>query len=662
MKKIGKPMGDSLNCNAGHQKSLSWQPWSCLTFLLAFAWFSVLTAAAAAEEVKVQVTAEAVPNAIEPSGTVVLNVIVTSDRGVSIEPPTLPPMSDFDLMGNFQSSETRATLVQTPTGPQFQSVQRSVYSFQLSPKRVGALSIFPVEVIVDGKSYRTKALSVRVAKGAGQATQPQARPQPNSGFDEEGDDLFDQLLRRGLRQLPQRGTRTLPTNPNEAFFIQVETDKTEAYVGEQITVSFYLYTTGLIRELDTLRYPSLRGFWKEDIEIATQLNFQQEVIDGVPYKKALLASYALFPIKEGTSTIDSYQVRCSVIPGADPFGALGMGRQLQLTKASLPVKVKVKPLPTEARPPDFTGAVGEFQVTARMDDKNPVAHQPFPVKVRFEGRGNAKMIELPAMELPEGLELYDTRNEAKFFNWGTSFKEFTLLIIPRRDGDFELPALSVSVFDPKTNSYVRRSTEPMRFRVQAGQGTQAQKENFQKTSPGIASAPRVSVLPEPVMAYQAWSPSSFPGPAISLSGFTLLCLAGLALQGVRLFGKLGRPTLEARLKVRLKALQKVGQSGEAPVVGVQAVNAMSFTLGEIVGDYSETREVARLIQALPPSVRQSHGDELRQLLADFEAMAFAPSEALGELARVEVRRERVASLKKALQRVVELSGSGERSI
>ncbi|HRK06753.1 MAG TPA: BatD family protein [Pseudobdellovibrionaceae bacterium] len=613
-----------------------------------------------ASDAKVQVTAEAEPQAIEPSGTVVLNVIVTSDRSVAIEPPTLPPMSDFEVIGNFQSSETRATLVQTPTGPQFQSVQRSVFSFQLSPKRIGALSIFPVEVVVDGKAYRTKALTVRVAQGAGQAARP--RPQPNLGMDEEGEDLFDQLLKRGLRQLPQGGTRTLPTNPNEAFFIQVETDKTEAYVGEQITVSFYLYTTGIIRELDTLRYPSLKGFWKEDIEIATQLNFQQEVIDGVAYKKALLASYALFPIKEGTSTIDSYQVRCSVIPGADPFGGLGMGRQLQLTKSSLPVKVQVKALPTEGRPADFTGAVGEFQVTARMDEKNPIAHQPFPVKIRFEGRGNAKMIELPALQLPEGLELYDTRNEAKFFNWGTSFKEFTLFIIPRRDGDFELPPFAASIFDPKTKSFVRRSTEAMRFRVQASQGAQSQRESFQKNASAAPSAPRGPRLPEPVLVYEAWAPSAVPMGALGLSGFALLCLAGLGLHGVRLFGKWGRPTLQARLKQRLKALDKVSAQGEAAVVGVQAVNAMAFTLGEIVGDYSETREVARLIQSLPPSLKQSHGEELHRLLTEFEAMAFAPSEALGELARAEARRERVVALKKALQRVVELSGSGERSI
>jgi hypothetical protein len=297
-----------------------------------------------------------------------------------------------------------------------------------------------------------------------------------------------------------------------------------------------------------------------------------------------------------------------------------------------------------------------------MDEKNPIAHQPFPVKIRFEGRGNAKMIELPALQLPEGLELYDTRNEAKFFNWGTSFKEFTLFIIPRRDGDFELPPFSASIFDPKTKSFVRRSTEAMRFRVQASQGARSQRENFQKDVSAAPSVPRGPRLPEPVFVYEAWAPAAVPMGALGLSGFALLCLAGLGLHGVRLFGKWGRPTLQARLKQRLKALDQVSAQGEAAVVGVQAVNAMAFTLGEIVGDYSETREVVRLIQSLPPSLKQSHGEELHRLLTEFEAMAFAPSEALGELARAEARLERVVALKKALQRVVELSGSGERSI
>ena len=54
-------------------------------------------------------------------------------------------------------------------------------------------------------------------------------------------------------------------DPKDAFFIQAEVDKSEAYVGEQVTASWYLYTRGMIRDLDTLKYPALKGFWKEDI-------------------------------------------------------------------------------------------------------------------------------------------------------------------------------------------------------------------------------------------------------------------------------------------------------------------------------------------------------------------------------------------------------------
>jgi hypothetical protein len=54
------------------------------------------------------------------------------------------------------------------------------------------------------------------------------------------EDAFADLLNRGMDD----GFQSQPTNPDEAFFIQVDVDKTEAFVGQQITVSWYLYTIG----------------------------------------------------------------------------------------------------------------------------------------------------------------------------------------------------------------------------------------------------------------------------------------------------------------------------------------------------------------------------------------------------------------------------------
>lgn len=627
---------------------------ACLCALL---FFGVPVAnAAGAPEVKAEVDRAA----IDPSGTIVLSVSVESQEDIDVASPTLPPMNDFEVLSNWQGKEIRSTMVNTPSGPQFQTIRRNVFNWQLSPKRVGALTIYPVEVIVNGRSIRTKAISVRVASGLGQ---PKQRPQAPPGFEEdEEEDVFSQLLRRGMQAVPKGGSRTLPGNPNEAFFIQVETDKTEAYVGEQVTVSFFLYTTGMIRDLDTLKYPSLKGFWKEDIEIATHLNFQQEVIDGVPYKKALLASFALFPIKEGSATVDSYQAKCTVIPGADPFGALGMGKAYTFTKTSAPVKIKVKPLPVEGRPENFSGAVGDFQVTARIDDNSVIANQPFPLKIRFEGRGNAKLIDIPPFQAPEGLELYDTQKEAKFFNWGTSFKEFTLQLIPRRDGEFVIPAIAASMFDPATKKYVSRSTEPLRVRVGAGASSTGQTSSQSFAKSGDAPKKRAAFEPrliETLKPESRWTLAQAVAGAGGLYSLAIAILFGLAWRELGI-GR-GGPSLGRRLKTRMCDLDVAAKKGEFRSVGVKGVNAIAFVLGEIVGDRVHERETGKLIEALPPTLKREIGAELTRCLQAMEFLAFAPESVLGASKESANLKKLIDETTTALNRVISLSGSVERS-
>ncbi len=643
--------------------------------------FATMTASgeAWAQAPKFEIKATVDRRAIEPSDTVVLSVAIESEEKLEIQSPTLPPLNDFEVLNQWPSEEVRANLGQGPGGmPQFKTVRRKVFNYQLSPKRLGALTIFPVEVVVQGRSIRTSALTVQVASGAtrgSQAGRGSAKPPPGFGDDEEtaippeleeAEDMFSQLLRRGMRQVPQGGSRTLPRNANEAFFIQVETDKTEAYVGEQVTVSFYLYTTGLIRDLDTLKYPSLKGFWKEDIEIATHLNFQSEVIDGVPYKKALLASFALFPIKEGQAVIDSYQAKCTVLSANDPFGSLGMGRAFTYTKASEPIKIKVKPLPPEGRPTDFSGAVGDFQVTARVEDNNVVANQPFPLKIRFEGRGNAKLIDIPPFQPPEGMELYDTQKEAKFFGWGTSFKEFTVLLIPRRDGEFVIPSISASMFDPQTRKYITRATEPMRIKVGAGAKGTGSSESFTGDSAKAGKKPRASGPTEPQLLEvfdpkaTTWTLAQAVGGAAGLYALMFALLMGVAARELG-WGR-GRPRLGRMIKNRVRDLEAHAKRGSTKAVGVGGVNLLSFALSEVVGDRVSEREVLKLLQATPPTIQKECAPAIIDVLQKFELLAFAPESVTVEWKNPEKLRELITQAAKTLDRVVALSGSDGQSV
>jgi hypothetical protein len=649
-------------------------------FLAILCLFSALTLGEVEARAAVQVTATVDRNVMSPDDTLIFTV--TSESGVDedVSPPTLPSFQDFQVLNQWASDETQGNLVSTPNGPQFRSLRTVKSSYQLQPKREGTLSIGSAEVVINGRTFHTKPITVRVGRGLGggggsagqnRGSGPPSGIQPPPGFgdEEDEDDAFSQLLRRGFPHAGG-GSRTMPVNPNEAFFVQVETDKTEAYVNEQVTVSFYLYTRGQIRDLDTLKYPALKGFWKEDIEIATHLNFTQEVVNGIPYKKALLASFALFPIKEGVSTIDSYTAKCSVLPSDDPFGMFGGGKAYTYTKSSQPVKVTVKPLPTAGRPADFTGAVGDFQVSARVEDHNIIANQPFAFKIRFEGTGNAKLIEIPPFQPPQGMEIYDTQNEAKFFRTGTSFKDFSLLLIPRQEGEYTLPPVSVSIFDPQKKQYVTKTTEPVRVRVNAGQGMPTNngkdKSLSVDTGPEAKKLKQGPVEPRLVMEWQRSKPMSLAEQAFGYLG--LFSLVGITLLW-RARSEFGwgqkKKDITRRLRARMTRIHGLVAKGDWRAVGIETTNAVYFVLGEVSGEGGANVEFEKLLRKAPPSVRRELAEPLIKQMEVFQVLGFAPEAAVGALKEPAALKTSVAQMEALMEKAVALglssgaAGEGE---
>jgi hypothetical protein len=635
-----------------------------------FVLFLLLTLFMTATANAAEVTAIVDRNVLSPDDSVVLTVNIESEDEIDVSAVNLPSIKDFQVLNQWSSQEARASFVSTPQGSKFKTVRTFHYNYSLQPKREGTLNIGGVEVKIKDnhgeKTFVTKGISLKVGRGLGAPSgQQQGRGRggqrgggfPPSGFDsEDEDDPFSQLLNRGM--LGNQGSRTLPMNPDEAFFVQVETDKSDVYVNEQVTVSFYLYTRGQIRDLDTLKYPTLHGFWKEDIEIATHLNFSDEVVNGLPYKKALLASFALFPIKEGTSVIDSYTAKCSVLASNDPFGAL-RGKAYTFTKSSQPVKINVKPLPTVGRPADFSGAVGDFQVSARVDDRSVVAHQPFAFKIRFEGTGNAKLIDIPPFQPPEGLELYDTQKESKYFRNGTSYKEFSVMLIPRAEGEFTLPSVSASVFDTKQKKYVTKMTEPVRIRVSPGAGASpnADKSMSLSTSENSAQGAKGKGISEPTLKTEWQSKSKLSKSTEAILYVVMFSLIGIVLvwRARQEFGwgKRGRD-LNRRVKGRMKRVQQLIEADDWRGVGVEVTNTVSYVLGEISGEGGANIELERLLQKVQPSIRHEIGEQLLKQMEVFQILSFAPEAAVGKLRERAELKKHVASISALLTKAIEL--------
>lgn len=621
-------------------------------FLFAFFLFATLPPAVAEDS---QVIATVDRNQVGVGDVVNFTISIKAVESGQIEEPDLGKIDGIEVINTSTGVETRSFF----TGGKFLTEQSRNFNYMLAVTKKGKVSIPPVSVKVDGKIYRTQSIQLAVSDarpGQPTARQRNQRAQPPDAFDQLDqmeEELFHQMLQRRFRPDMPHAQPQMPVNPEDAFFIKAETDKTKAYVGEQVTVHFYLYTRGQIRDIDTLKYPDLKGFWKEDLEMATRLNFEQVAINGLAYQRALLVSYALFPIKAGKSSIDSYKAKCTVLTPS----AFGFGRPLQFTKASQPIQVDVIDVPANGRPAPFTGAVGNFRVTAQFEPITGAANQPVTLRIRFEGRGNAKLIELPKLELPPSFELYDKKSQAKFIKDGTSFKEFEVLIIPREPGVFQIPPVTVAVFDPDSGKFTTAASSPLNLSVTGAANPQIAQP---PVSPdGKPSGSSLQGSPEPGVAPLATELGSDLAPA-TRAGFTgLLYLAVTVFLGVQAWTRLRRKpkrmSLNLVLNRRLRQIRDLAGKKEWRRMGVELTNTAYAILGQLSEQGGASQELKRILEHTPPSLRNELAAPIEKLLAQCEALSFAPESVMGDMTEKAKLDKLIADFEKIMSRAIELA-------
>lgn len=608
--------------------------------------------------------------------TLTMSISVSSSESVEVQEPTMPPLKGFQVANAWTSSSTSSRLVQGPSGMEFQTQRRKDFNFLLAATQAGVLTIPGFEVVVNGQRFETKPIQIQISQqGSGAAQTPPGLPSLDDL--DEAEQLFNQLLqRRGNIQAPQ--FRNLPVNPNEAFFIQCEVDKTEVFEGEQIVVNWYIYTRGNIISLDRLKFPDLKGFWKEIIEEVPSLNFTQEVINGISYRKALLASHALFPIRPGTSVIDEYKIKAQVQMPSSVYGSFGFGKPYTYTKSSERIQIKVKPIPTEGKPADFSGAVGDFNVKATVDGQQFPVNQPFSLRVRFEGSGNAKLIELPALNLPPGIEIYDTKSESKYFRNGQSFKEFEVLIIPRQEGSLQIPAFSFSLFDPRTSRFVSKTTDAISIQITPNTNVNSENSGMSLSDGKKVSAKNLSILPDVLISMSdssdgmssGWLGNILPGVSqsstqTSLLGWTIIYLMmffGLALKAWNdIWRGQIRRDLKKELLQRLKKIEALIQSEQWRPASGQVTNAIYFVLGEVSGVGGASTEITKLLDSAPPSLKRELGAEILRISEEWQVLSFAPEEIVKSMNNQSSFKEKLKATEKLLLKIIDLSEDKDSS-
>lgn len=375
---------------------------------------------------------------VEIGDPVNLSVTITGAGG-SVPDPVLPDLSDFDV---YSSGSNRS----------FSMVNGVISSsldlnYVLVPKRKGTLTIGPIVVSSKGGRAQSDPIMISVKEPGSIPSGPgqQARP-PAAGRTREKLD----------------------------FFIEHSVDKTRPYAGEQVTLTFKFYQAVNLWDQPNLEWPEYRGFTVEDLPPNSR---SYQIVNGKRYLVTEIKR-ALFPIAPGKLTVET--PRLTIKPdnfggASDPFNLLGRdffsrGRPRILT--ANPIGLEVRPLPGKGKPPDFSGAVGRYSISASVDRDSAGVDEPITLKIVLTGTGNIK--SLPPLEVPElsDFRVYESgkTESIKSDNYMISGrKTFELALIPRTSGSFTVPSFQYSFFDPRRGRYETVQTKPFEI-VATGEG------------------------------------------------------------------------------------------------------------------------------------------------------------------------------------------------
>jgi hypothetical protein len=384
---------------------------------------------------------------VEVGEIVQFTVSVEAQQISGLPAPEVPSPNGLQLVGSTSSTSTSISIVNGAMS----TTRTTTYAFSFRTEKEGSFVLGPARVIHEGKTYQSSSLRIEVIKATGQA---QTRPTPSPG---------QSLSTEQIQEI------------QDNLFLQAVPDKQSVYVGEQVGITYKLYTRYDLNNVHYGQIPTFTGFWAETIFDAKRLDLKREVVDGRAYNVSELKRLALFPTTRGTHQLDQLEVVCDIpmrtrsrsLFGFDPFDSFDPFRTQQVTVRSEDISVEVKPLPTGA-PQGFSGAVGRFDITVDATPNAVLAGDPVSVKVNVVGVGNLQAILEPVRPNDPQFRFYDPKTTLEADVQGGRYggkKTFEYVMIPEKSGDVELPPFKLVFFDPVQERYETVASRPIALTV-----------------------------------------------------------------------------------------------------------------------------------------------------------------------------------------------------
>jgi hypothetical protein len=440
-----------------------------------------------------------------------------------------PSPDDFEVLGRSQSAQMQYVL----SGGTSQIKRTEKHILTIRASHVGKLKIPPATLeTTGGKTYKTESVTVEVVKGRLQQ-EPKRAPPQQSPFGFPPGFPFGQLDDDPLQDEPQTrdDNTTIPTTDSD-LFLRASIDKKEAFVGEQVVLTFQIFSRIDLQQVEALSLPKLDGFWTVDTKAAAHLQGEQRMVNGVPYRVFMIQQRTLFPMKAGVYTLEPAEVDIVTGNYFDSRKVHRKGNALSLTVKAIP-----PPPGQNVVPPNVL--VGKWRISREVNQTNLSLGEPIQMKVTVAGQGNMQSLPVPQVGAPPSFKLFDpvvkdTGNQ-KGVTGGQRVIEYTM--VPQQTGTFTLPALSIQYFDPQGKAYSESATDAVTITVNPGTGganvigsggangtNEAANVKNQLVATGLKSLRHTAHFSENATSYvkAPWFPIAVIAPIVLTALFALL--------------------------------------------------------------------------------------------------------------------------------------------
>lgn len=365
---------------------------------------------------------------------------------------TEPKITGVDVLAGPTTSQGQS--ISIINGNMTQTINFT-YTYVLQSLTPGRIVIPPASVVVDGKTYTTKELPIEVV-GEDDAGRSAANKKSGSGKPQSNKDV---------------GGKIGP----EDLFVRASVNKSTVYKGQPVKVTFKLYMRGVPTAVESVKYPAFNGFWSQEVANVNR-NTHRETLNSKVYDAVVINEYLLYPQQSGVLHIEQFdldvvaqivvqQRRQSLID--DFFGGGATVKDVRKKLSTAPVKITVKDLPAGA-PDSFSGAVGRFKMTSDVSASSISVNSATTYTIKISGAGNLPLIQSPKLTLPSSFEQYNIKTTESLNNNGAGingYRQFEYPFIARAEGDYVIPSIPFTYFDPEQIKYITLTTAEVDLNV-----------------------------------------------------------------------------------------------------------------------------------------------------------------------------------------------------